>query len=204
MKINAGFAYRDRIPQPAPVIGIRFHFLLHFDELLLELQELNDDMYERVLEAEANGEWQVLLDMATRNVLFAGSREASALDGDDTVKAFENQLEASVEAGQGDNIIILGGGADELALGDGNNFILGDSGAIDYRVGVFTSNVDVAEGADPAAAFAGDDDLRFGSGVNALQQAETESSRIFEAQCEQICANLDDGGGFTEVVRQHL
>ena len=37
-----------------------------------------------------------------------------------------------------------------------------------------------------------------------LQQAETESSRIFEAQCEQICANLDDGGGFTEVVRQHL
>jgi AraC-like DNA-binding protein len=37
-----------------------------------------------------------------------------------------------------------------------------------------------------------------------LQQAETESSRIFEAQCEQICANLDHGGGFTEVVRQHL
>ena len=35
-----------------------------FDELLLELQELNDDMYERVLEAEASGEWQVLLDMA--------------------------------------------------------------------------------------------------------------------------------------------
>jgi AraC-like DNA-binding protein len=37
-----------------------------------------------------------------------------------------------------------------------------------------------------------------------LQQSETESSRIFEAQCEQICANLDEGGGFTEVVRQHL
>ena len=37
-----------------------------------------------------------------------------------------------------------------------------------------------------------------------LQQAETESSRIFEAQCEQICASLDDSGGFTEVVRQHL
>ena len=37
-----------------------------------------------------------------------------------------------------------------------------------------------------------------------LQQAETESSRIFEAQCEQICDDLDDGGGFTEVVRQHL
>jgi TolB-like protein/tetratricopeptide (TPR) repeat protein len=35
-----------------------------FEELLLELQELNDDMYERVLEAEASGEWQVLLDMA--------------------------------------------------------------------------------------------------------------------------------------------
>lgn len=57
--------------------------------------------------------------------------------------------------------------------------------------------------------------VNFGAGANdfrfeerylhqPLQQAETESSRIFEAQCEQICADLDEGGGFTEVVRQHL
>ena len=57
--------------------------------------------------------------------------------------------------------------------------------------------------------------INFGAGANdfrfeehylhqPLQQSETESSRIFEAQCEQICANLDEGGGFTEVVRQHL
>ena len=35
-----------------------------FGDLLAELEELNDQMYERVLEAEASGDWQVLLDMA--------------------------------------------------------------------------------------------------------------------------------------------
>jgi TolB-like protein/tetratricopeptide (TPR) repeat protein len=35
-----------------------------FGELLAELQNLNDQMYERVLEAESSGQWQALLDMA--------------------------------------------------------------------------------------------------------------------------------------------
>ena len=35
-----------------------------FGDMLKELEELNDQMYERVLEAEASGEWQALLDMA--------------------------------------------------------------------------------------------------------------------------------------------
>jgi hypothetical protein len=51
----------------------------------------------------------------------------------------------------------------------------------------------------PVNFSAGSNDFRFEE-----QQAETESSRIFEAQCEQICAALDEGGGFTEVIRQHL
>ncbi len=57
--------------------------------------------------------------------------------------------------------------------------------------------------------------IHFGAGTNdfrfeerylyePLQQTETESARIFEAQCEQICANLGEGGGFTEIIRQHL
>ncbi|MEE4146998.1 MAG: AraC family transcriptional regulator [Halieaceae bacterium] len=37
-----------------------------------------------------------------------------------------------------------------------------------------------------------------------LQQAESESARIFAAQCEQICANLVSKGSFAEVIRQHL
>lgn len=37
-----------------------------------------------------------------------------------------------------------------------------------------------------------------------LQQAESESARIFAAQCEQICANLVKEGSFAEVIRQHL
>lgn len=37
-----------------------------------------------------------------------------------------------------------------------------------------------------------------------LQQTETESTRIFAAQCERICASLAEGGGFAEVIRQHL
>ena len=37
-----------------------------------------------------------------------------------------------------------------------------------------------------------------------LQQAETESARIFASQCEQICANLVEEGSFSEVIRQHL
>lgn len=37
-----------------------------------------------------------------------------------------------------------------------------------------------------------------------LLQAESESARIFAAQCEQICANLVEQGSFSEVIRQHL
>lgn len=37
-----------------------------------------------------------------------------------------------------------------------------------------------------------------------LSQAESESARIFAAQCEQICANLVEKGSFAEVIRQHL
>jgi AraC-like DNA-binding protein len=37
-----------------------------------------------------------------------------------------------------------------------------------------------------------------------LQQAESESARIFASQCEQICANLVKEGSFSEVIRQHL
>jgi len=37
-----------------------------------------------------------------------------------------------------------------------------------------------------------------------LLQTESESARIFSAQCEQICANLVDQGSFSEVIRQHL
>ena len=37
-----------------------------------------------------------------------------------------------------------------------------------------------------------------------LLQAESESARIFAAQCEQICANLVDQDSFSEVIRQHL
>ncbi|NCF17942.1 MAG: helix-turn-helix domain-containing protein [Haliea sp.] len=58
----------------------------------------------------------------------------------------------------------------------------------------------------PVNFSAGSNDFRFEERYvhEPLQQAETESSRIFEAQCEQICAALDEGGGFTEVIRQHL
>jgi AraC-like DNA-binding protein len=37
-----------------------------------------------------------------------------------------------------------------------------------------------------------------------LLQAESESARIFAAQCKQICASLVEEGTFTEVIRQHL
>jgi AraC-like DNA-binding protein len=37
-----------------------------------------------------------------------------------------------------------------------------------------------------------------------LQQAESESARIFAMQCERICANLVKEGSFAEVIRQHL
>ncbi len=37
-----------------------------------------------------------------------------------------------------------------------------------------------------------------------LLQTESESARIFAAQCEQICANLVEQGSFSEVIRQHL
>lgn len=37
-----------------------------------------------------------------------------------------------------------------------------------------------------------------------LQQAESESARIFSAQCERICANLVKAGSFSELIRQHL
>ncbi len=37
-----------------------------------------------------------------------------------------------------------------------------------------------------------------------LLQTESESARIFAAQCEQICANLVERGSFSEVIRQHL
>jgi AraC-like DNA-binding protein len=37
-----------------------------------------------------------------------------------------------------------------------------------------------------------------------LLQTESESARIFDAQCAQICANLVEQGSFSEVIRQHL
>jgi len=49
-------------------------------------------------------------------------------------------------------------------------------------------------------------DFRFAESYldTALLQTESESARIFAAQCEQICANLVDHGSFSEVIRQHL
>jgi len=49
-------------------------------------------------------------------------------------------------------------------------------------------------------------DLRFNESYLAepLQQAETDSARLFAAQCEQICANLAEEGSFSEVIRLHL
>jgi AraC-like DNA-binding protein len=37
-----------------------------------------------------------------------------------------------------------------------------------------------------------------------LLQAESDSARIFAAQCKQICASLVEEGSFAEVIRQHL
>ncbi len=37
-----------------------------------------------------------------------------------------------------------------------------------------------------------------------LLQSETASARVFAAQCERICAELERGGSFAELIRQHL
>lgn len=37
-----------------------------------------------------------------------------------------------------------------------------------------------------------------------LLQSETASARVFASQCERICAELERGGTFAELIRQHL
>jgi AraC-like DNA-binding protein len=49
-------------------------------------------------------------------------------------------------------------------------------------------------------------DFRFAASFlnEPLLQSETASARVFAAQCERICAELERGGSFAELIRQHL
>lgn len=53
---------------------------------------------------------------------------------------------------------------------------------------------------------AGSNDFRFADRFlyEPLLQSETASARVFAAQCERICAELERGGSFAELIRQHL
>ena len=53
---------------------------------------------------------------------------------------------------------------------------------------------------------AASNDFRFAESFlyEPLVQSETASARVFAAQCERICAELERGGSFAELIRQHL
>ena len=65
-----------------------------------------------------------------------------------------------ISAGNGDNVVIGGAGADTVTLRDGNNVVLGDGGQADFTNGVITEIVSVA------AAIGGNDTITLGRGRN--------------------------------------
>ncbi|TYC64145.1 hypothetical protein FMN50_01765, partial [Rhodobacterales bacterium] len=93
---------------------------------------------------------EILADFRTSETSIAASSSALDTDGEDTVTL-----------GDGDSLVILGGGSDTLTAGDGDHVVLGDSGTIDVTRDDEASELELASA---SSGTDGNDDVTLGDG----------------------------------------
>ncbi|MGR3485978.1 MAG: hypothetical protein ACU0BF_11585 [Paracoccaceae bacterium] len=130
--------------------------------------------------------------VSTDDVRDPASRVIAAVSADDA-----DDGDDAVTAGDGRNVVILGGGGDSLTAGDGGNFVLGDSGRVDVdATGVaFETISPTVGGNDSVLTGAGDDRAILGAGDDTADLGEGDNAALGDSGTLSDVAAVLDGLG---------